>query len=66
MKDKVEELKRVILALASRDVFNGKGRVFIEELVSMGYRYEDVCEAIRLLSKSRELRTVGNIIIVKL
>ena len=58
----VEELSKLIILLAKRDVYNGVGRVFISELSDQGYTREQVSLAIQKLRKSFRISVVGEMI----
>ncbi|RLE59793.1 MAG: hypothetical protein DRJ35_04930 [Thermoprotei archaeon] len=61
-KNRLEELTNLILAMARREIYNGVGRVFKEELQALGYRDEEISEAIAEISSRLKVETVGNII----
>lgn len=61
-RKRLEELTSLILAMAKREVYNGVGRVFKEELQAMGYGEKEISEAIGEISSRFRVETVGNII----
>lgn len=61
-KNRLEELTNLMLVMAKREIYNGVGRVFKEELQALGYSDEEITEAVAEISSKFRVETVGNII----
>lgn len=60
---RVRELSTLILHAASRELFNGVGRVLVPELEVQGFSYDEIVEALNSLRREGyEVVVVGDVI----
>ncbi len=60
-----EKLKETIISLASKNMFNGVGRVLKDELRELGYSEEQIIRAIEELANEVKINVVGDIIKIR-
>ena len=60
----LEMIVQYMVNLAKRDYLNGKGRLFLRELRELGFRDQDVKEALNELARRYEVRVLGDVVLV--
>lgn len=66
-RHRVEALAALMLNKASRDSFQGVGRVLMSELKAEGYSYDEIVEAVNLLrGEGYAVTVVGDVVKIQI
>jgi len=60
----LEILVQYMINLAKRDYFDGKGRVFIDDLKRLGFKEKEIKEAINRLKNKHNVKVYENLILI--